>query len=369
MTNINPPARDLTRTMLSVLFIGGLIAANIWILKPFLPSLLWAVAIVVATWPVMLRMQALLGGRRSAAVAFMTVALLLLIVVPVFLAVLTIMDNADRIIGWAKTLETNGLPPPPEWVSRIPLAGPRLSSAWEGVSAAGREGLTTRISPYAGKFIEWFFNKAGGAGMMLIEFLLTVVVAAILYSGGETAGRWLLRFARRLAGVHGDNVVILAAKSIRGVALGVVVTALAQSILGGIGLAVTGVPGATVLAAIMFLLCIAQIGAGPVLIPAIIWLYWSGHVLGGTVLIVFTVVAVTMDNLLRPFLIKKGVDLPLLLILAGVLGGLMAFGIIGLFIGPVVLAVTYTLIGAWISAGEQKPVEAVQEKEGGTPQE
>ena len=185
--------------------------------------------------------------------------------------------------------------------------------------------------------------------MMIVQFLLTVVIAAILYSGGETMADAVRRFVRRLAGQRGDDVTVLAGKAIRGVALGVGLTALAQSVLGGIGLAVAGVPAATVLTAVMLLLCIAQLGPGLVLVPAVIWLFWSGETLWGTLLLVWTVIVGTMDNFLRPLLIRKGADLPLLLIFAGVIGGLLAFGIIGLFIGPVVLAVTYTLLGAWVA--------------------
>lgn len=185
--------------------------------------------------------------------------------------------------------------------------------------------------------------------MMIVQFLLTVVIAAILYSGGETMADAVRRFVRRLAGQRGDDVTVLAGKAIRGVALGVGLTALAQSVLGGIGLAVAGVPAATVLTAVMLLLCIAQLGPGLVLIPAVIWLFWSGETLWGSLLLIWTVIVGTMDNFLRPILIRKGADLPLLLIFAGVIGGLLAFGIIGLFIGPVVLAVTYTLLGAWVA--------------------
>jgi predicted PurR-regulated permease PerM len=170
------------------------------------------------------------------------------------------------------------------------------------------------------------------------------------------------RFTRRLAGQQGDDVTVLAARAIRGVALGVVGTALIQSLLGGIGLAVSGVPAAAVLTAIMFILCIAQLGPVLVLIPAVIWLYWSGQNLWGTVLLAFTIVAATLDNFLRPLLIKKGADLPLLLIFAGVIGGLIAFGIIGLFIGPVVLAVTYTLLGAWLGGNQGEIAEEVDGK-------
>ena len=144
-------------------------------------------------------------------------------------------------------------------------------------------------------------------------------------------------------------MAVLAGKAVRGIVLGVVLTALIQVAIAGIGLFVTGVPAAALLTAVMAILCLAQLGPILVLIPAIIWLYWSGQPVWGTVLIVFSVPAATIDNFIRPFLIRKGADLPLLLIFAGVIGGLIAFGIIGLFIGPVVLAISYTLLKIWVS--------------------
>jgi predicted PurR-regulated permease PerM len=353
-----PPARDLTRTTLSVLFIGIVIALIYWILKPFLPAFVWALTIVVATWPLMLRLQAWLGGKRGFAVAVMTLALLLLFIVPFTYAIVTILDNTHVIRGWAESLKAQGLPPPPGWVSGIPLIGPKLSESWLELSSAGPEGLSARLAPYVGKVVTWFVDQAGNVGMLIVQFLLTVIISAILYSGGEPAANAVRRFSRRLAGQQGDDVTVLAARAIRGVAFGVVGTAAAQSILGGIGLVVSGVPAVAVLTAIMFILCIAQLGPGLVLVPAVIWLYWSGQTLWGTVLLAFTIVATTMDNFLRPFLIKKGADLPLLLIFAGVIGGLVAFGIIGLFIGPVVLAVTYTLLGAWVGGSDEIAKEA-----------
>jgi predicted PurR-regulated permease PerM len=187
----------------------------------------------------------------------------------------------------------------------------------------------------------------------MLQFLLTTIIAAIMYAKGEMIRSGFLSFARRLAGQRGEDAAVLAAKAIRGVALGVVLTAIIQAALGGIGLAVTGVPAASLLTAVMFMLCLAQVGPGLVLIPAVIWLYWRDGALWGTILLVFSVLAVTIDNFVRPVLIKKGADLPLLMIFAGVIGGLIAFGIIGLFIGPVVLAVTYTLLKAWVSGSAQ----------------
>jgi predicted PurR-regulated permease PerM len=182
----------------------------------------------------------------------------------------------------------------------------------------------------------------------MIQILLTVAVTAILYAKGETAAGGMLRFAHKIGGERGESVVVLASKAIRGVALGVVVTAIVQALLGGLGLTIAGVPYAAVLTAAMFMLAIAQIGVGPLLVCAVIWLFWKGETGWGIALLVWTILVTVSDNFLRPMLIKRGVDLPLLLILVGVIGGMIAFGLVGLFIGPMILAVTYTLIAAWV---------------------
>jgi predicted PurR-regulated permease PerM len=169
-----------------------------------------------------------------------------------------------------------------------------------------------------------------------------------MYANGELAAQRLVRFGQRLAGAGGENAVWLAGQTIRGVALGVVVTALVQTLFAALGLVIAGVPFATILSAAMFLLSIAQIGVLPVLGSVVAWLYWTGESGWGTFMLVWTLVAATMDNFLRPILIKRGADLPLLLVFAGVIGGLLAFGLIGIFIGPVVLAVADRLLTAWI---------------------
>jgi predicted PurR-regulated permease PerM len=139
------------------------------------------------------------------------------------------------------------------------------------------------------------------------------------------------------------------------VALGVIVTALIQTALAGIGLLVTGVPFVAVLTAIIFILCIAQLGPLLVLLGAVAWLFYTGHNAAGSVLLVWSLVVGTMDNFLRPILIKRGADLPLMLIFGGVIGGLLSFGLVGIFVGPVVLAVTYTLVDAWVAERAAKP--------------
>jgi predicted PurR-regulated permease PerM len=159
-----------------------------------------------------------------------------------------------------------------------------------------------------------------------------------------------LQFGRRLAGDQGDRVIRLAGQAIRAVALGVIVTACVQAALAGLGLLLAGIPFAPVLTAVTFVLCIAQIGPMLVLGPSVAWLFWSGATVPATLLSIWAVLVIAMDNILRPILMTKGANLPMLVMFTGVMGGLLAFGLIGIFVGPVVLAIGYTLLGAWIAA-------------------
>jgi predicted PurR-regulated permease PerM len=354
------PHQDLTRSTLAVLFIGGLIAASFWVMRPFLPAITWALTLVIATWPLMLRVQHLAGNRRGLAVLVMTLALLLLLIVPFWLAVGTIVDHLDEIADLVRSVLSLRVPPPPGWLADLPLVGARATQAWEQLKSAGVQDLAPKLTPYAGEITQWFASAVGSLGGTFLQFLLTVAIAAILYSSGERAAATAVRFGRRLGGERGEMAVRLAGQAIRSVALGVVVTAVAQSVLGGIGLAVVGVPYASLLTALMFMLCLAQIGPGLVLIPAVVWMYYSGDTLWATVLLAFSIVAMTMDNFLRPLLIRRGADLPLLLILFGVIGGLIAFGLLGIFLGPTVLAIAYTLLNAWMAESDDaEPPTAV----------
>ena len=349
------PPTDLPRATLGVLIIVVLIALTIWILRPFLGAIVWALMIVVATWPVMRQLQAWLWGSRKLAVVAMTGALLLLLVLPLSLAIGTIVSNAGEIVDWAATLPSFTMPAPPEWLGTLPLVGTQAVEAWQKIAASRLADVASAAAPYAATAILWMASTMRGVGWLLLQFLLTLGIAAVMYAKGERAADGLLRFGRRLAGEPGDRVVRLAAQAIRGVALGVVVTALVQAALAGIGLAAAGVPFAALLAAVAFVLCIAQLGPGLVLAPAVAWLYWQGATGAATALLVWTLWSSRLDNVLRPILMTKGADLPMLLMFAGVIGGLLAFGLIGIFVGPVVLAVSYTLLGAWIDIQPHVP--------------
>jgi predicted PurR-regulated permease PerM len=338
---------DLARLILAIIAIVGLMLLSMWILSPFFTAMIWALMIVVASWPLLIRLQTLLRGRRGLAVTVMTLLMLLIFIVPLVLAVQTLIENADTLVRWGKLAANFEVPPPPDWLATLPMVGSQLVDLWTTLREAGLESLIKRAAPYAGRAAQWAASNAGTFGLLIVHFLLTVIVAAVMFAQGEEGAQRVLRLAQRVGGAQGEEAVRLAASAIRGVAIAVVGTALIQTLLAGVGLAVAGVPFAGLLTAVALILCIAQLGPGLVLIPAIVWLYWSGETGWGTFLLVWSVIAMTVDNFVRPVLVRFGADLPLLLIFAGVMGGLLSMGLVGLFVGPVVLAVTWRLFEAW----------------------
>ncbi|MDH1177695.1 AI-2E family transporter YdiK [Achromobacter mucicolens] len=353
---------DIARILLVIVMLLALMIGSLYVLRPFLPGLIWATTIVVATWPVLLSIQRHCGGRRWLATVAMLLILLFVIVLPLYQAISTLALHGGTIMAAVKRLPDYALLAPPSWVRGIPLAGPRIAQEWQALSDAGAGGLLARIEPYLTTAAHWLLGHAAIVGVFVMHMLITVIIAGILYSKGDAAADFALRFSNRLAGPRGVAAIKLAASAIRAVALGIVVTAVVQSALGGIGLWIAGVPAAGILTALMVMLCLAQLGPFLPMLGGVAWLFQNDMKLAAAVLLVWAIVVGTLDNLLRPLLIKRGVNLSMLLILSGVLGGMFAFGIVGLFIGPVILAVTSTLLKAWIDevpppvqAGAQAP--------------
>jgi predicted PurR-regulated permease PerM len=350
--------QDLARSSLSVLFMVGLTAASFWILRPFLPALLWATMIVVAAWPMMLQVEALLWGRRAVGRhrddggpgAHLCGALL------------PGGGHARHSISMKSWIGRNRSNRSrclrlPGWVESVPFLGPKVATAWREFASSGPEELARYAAPYARVTGSWLLGQLGSLGAMTGQFLLTLLMAAVLFARGDVAVTDLCRFGRRLAGARGERAVNLAGQAIRGVALGIVLVALGQAVLAGIGLAVAGVPFAVLLTALMFLFGVVQVGVVPVLVLAVAWLYWQGSSGWATALLVWTIFVGTIDNVIRPILIQKGAQLPLLLVVAGVIGGLISFGLVGIFVGPVVLGVSYMLFEAWLWDETEEPIE------------
>jgi predicted PurR-regulated permease PerM len=342
------PRRDLTQILLSLICIGALVVAAFWIVQPFIAATIWATTIVVVTWPLMLRIEARLWKSRWLAITVLMVLLLIVFLVPLALLVGTIVSNADEITAEWQSLLALRMPSAPDWVLNLPVVGGWLGKTWQDTAAAGAAGLWSRVAPYAGSVTGWLVARAGGVGYLSVQYFITLILAAFIFANGEEAAFAAKRFGRRLGGKDGEDLVQLAGQATRAVAIGVGVTALVQALLGGIGLAIAGVPLALLLTAVLFVLCIAQIGMLPLLIPAVIWVYWSGHPWLGTFLLVWSLVASLLDNVLRPLLVRRSADVPLLIIFVGVIGGLIAFGLLGIVVGPVVLAVAYTVLNTWM---------------------
>ncbi|CAD6507585.1 AI-2E family transporter YdiK [Candidatus Profftia tarda] len=339
---------DLPRIIFGVLFISLMIFSCLWVVRPFIFEFTWASMIVIATWPILIKLQNIFCGKRWIAVCIMTILLLLFLILPIALIICSLIDNSHPILVWASSAKHWSMPDL-LFLEKIPAIGHRIYKSWHSILTSGSSIIISKIQPYIGQTITWFVAQVAHVGSFLLHCSLMLLFSALLYSRGEEVALGVRKFAIRLAAQSGADAVTLATKAIRAVALGVVVTALVQSILGGIGLTISGIDYAMLLTVFMFICCLAQLGPLLVLIPAILWLYWIGESTRGSLLIVWSCIVGTLDNFVRPALmIRMGATLPTILILSGVIGGLLAFGMIGLFIGPVVLAVSYLLISSWM---------------------
>lgn len=301
--------------------------------------------IVVSTWPLMIKLQNKFNSRALAVTA-MVVVMSFIVILPLMITAYLLLSRIDDAYAWVKDIKSYTLPIAPEGLYKIPF-GDRVAAEWNVIALRGPGALADFLRPHLRDILNWFTQTAQSLGLLFVHLILTTVLAGILYASGEKAARGVIMFFRRIDGDRGESAIVLAGQSIKSVAMGIVVTALIQTFLGTMGLLVAGVPLVAILSAIMLVFCIAQIGP---IIPMLIgvgWLYQNNFNLAGTLLLIWTLFVGVMDNILRPLLIKRGADLPLLLIFAGVIGGLLAFGVVGLFIGPMTLAVAFRLIEAW----------------------
>ena len=352
MAAMRSDIRDLPRTLMAVLFLLGLIFGSLYVMRPFLTAIICATTIAISTWPMLLSLERRMNGNRGLAITVLMAGMAIAFLAPLYFGVAAAVQSAHAFATWLHDLPNQTLPALPGWLAGIPVLGARLQTAWAELSANGGEGIRARLSDNAGEILRWLLQRLGGLTATLAQVLVTLGITGFLYAQGENFGRLLLRFARRLGGAHGEDVARLAALATRGVALGVVLTPLIQSILAGIGLATAGVPHAGLFAIAVLVSCLAQAGPIPALLIPVVWLFAKGHTVPGIGLAAWALVVHVTGPVVRPLLIKRGVDLPLTLILTGVIGGVVAFGVVGLFIGPVLLAVATTLLERWMAEGE-----------------
>ncbi len=343
--------QNLGWAVLLVLLAGCLI-----VLRPFVSALLWAVVLCVSSWPVYRRLVAWLGNRNTLAALVMTLAMVLIILLPFVIVGTTLVDNVNQLTDATKRWIENGPPVPPEWLARVPVVGQQATDYWLSLAAD-----TSKLWTEAQRIIEpassWLLRGGLALGGGLIQLALSIFVAFFLFRDGLAAGGLLTTAVERIGGEPGKHLLTVAGKTIRGVVYGILGTALLQAIVTGIGLLIAGVPGAALLALLTFFASVIPVvGTGLIWIPAALWLFHQGATGWAIFMLIWGVGVSNIDNFVKPWLISQGSDLPFILIFFGVVGGALTFGFIGVFIGPTLLAVGYRLVAEWISSHREEIV-------------
>ena len=316
------------------------------VLRPFISAALSAVILCFTTWPLFLRLEELLGGRRTLAALIATLLLAAIVVLPVVILGATLADNVSSLVSASQKLMRDGPPSPPDWVASIPLIGGHITDYWNYLdqSSSVRLHELTRLLPAAKTIV-----VLGGAAVAdgIFKIVVSILIAFFFYRDGHAAAAQLHGALHRIAGERSDRLLDLAGATIRAVVYGVLGTALLQGVVGAIGFAIAGVPGAVSLGFITFVM--SFIPGGPLIVaaPAAFWLYRQGSMAWAIFMLVWALMVTMLDNVVKPLLISRGGSTPMILVMLGVLGGALAFGFIGIFLGPTLVALGYSLLEQW----------------------
>jgi predicted PurR-regulated permease PerM len=332
-----------------------LIGGALLVVAPFGTALLWGAVLAYSTWAPYQRIAAALGGRRVLAMLLLVMLILCLVLGPIFYAGFSFATHVDEVIAYVQQRFAKGLPALPDWLSSLPLIGPRAEQLWTDI-ATKNPAIVDQAQGFA-RAVAGFGVAAAIAVMNGLGLLaLSVLFAAFFYLGGENAAAGLLAGMRRIAGPRGAYLLDLVGKTVRGAVYGVLGTSLVQATLCGIGYWIVGLPSPVLLALATFFLAVIPGGPLVIIVPGAIWLAQTGHVAWAVFLFGWAfVAAIVSDNVLKPMLIGKSSDMPFILVLIGVLGGAIAFGFLGVFIGPTLLAVAYAVLHDWAMAERLPP--------------
>jgi predicted PurR-regulated permease PerM len=321
------------------------------IVEPFIIPILWGMIIAIACAPMYRWMQQRLGGRSKLAATIFTLLALALLITPTVMLVDTVAETTQTL---SADLQRGSLtvPPPPASVREWPVIGEQLSAFWNGASENLGATLTS-IAPHLKEAAGWLLSTAAGAGIGVLQFVVSIIIAGVLLANTEGVGGFLKALATRLMGDRGEGYAIMASQTVRSVAQGVLGVAVIQSLLAGVGLLAAGVPGAGLWALLILLLAIVQLPPLLVLAPILLYVFSPASPTVAVIFMVWSILVSMSDAFLKPLLLGRGVEVPMLIILIGAIGGMMHSGIIGLFVGAVVLALGYELFRAWLK--EDKP--------------
>ncbi len=334
------------------------------VLKPFLSALMWAVILCYASWPAYQWLVSKLQGRRTLTAVVMTLAVACVLVLPFVVVGLTLAENVS---AWAQALKdwvARGLPPPPAWVAQLPVVGVAIADYWQELeSQTGLlEAAKAALNPVRDGVIK------GGAvlGRGTVELGLSVFIAFFVFRRGDELAIGLRQALTRLIGPRARQFIDVAGGTIQGVVYGILGTALAQGLLAGVGFSIVGVPGALFLGLLTFFMSLIPMGPPLVWVPVVVWLGSQDRYAAAVFMAVWGFFVISgIDNIIKPYLISRGSQMPFLLVFLGVIGGVLAFGFLGVFLGPVLLAVGYTLLLAW-NRGEKLDGEMPVHAKGGT---
>jgi predicted PurR-regulated permease PerM len=344
---MNGPATSLERNLAWILLVV-LFAACLLVLAPFISALLWAVILCYSSWPVYRRLLYAWKGRRTLAALSMSLGLVVAVLLPFGLVVTKVAGNVDDLRTTAQRWMNGELPPSPAWLRKSPLLGARAADYWESLRRDSQ-----KLMRDARRFIEpvsRLLLKAGLAvGNGLVQLALSIFVMFFLLRDGPWAADALTAIIDRIGGQRAKQLLFAAGDTVRGVVYGILGTALLQALLAGAGFFVAGVPGIGLLVLLTFFLSVVPGGPPLVFLPAVLWLFSQGSTGWGIFLAIWGIGVSSVDNFIKPWLISHGSDMPFLLIFLGVIGGALAFGFIGVFLGPTLLSVAYRLILEWKS--------------------
>lgn len=344
----------ITERILMGLLLGGVAIGCVLVLYPFLSALLWAGILVYTTWPVFEWLRLHLHLRRIWAASLMVTLTAVVLVLPVGVAAPGSADDVTHLRHAIMDGLRAGLPDSPMWVFDVPLVGTTIGDLWNRW-AADISVMLEALRPYFGIVVEDGLSLLLGIANGVLMFLLALFVAFFFYVYGEPIAARLSLLLHRIAGVQADRLITVTGATVRGVVYGILGTAVVQGILTAFGLWISGVPRPVLLGTVAGLLAVLPIGAPLVWIPAAIWLLGSGHPGWGIFLAIYGVGAISgSDSLIRPWFISRGAQLPFLLTVLGVLGGAAAFGLLGIFLGPVLLGIGFTLVNEWARGADPR---------------
>jgi predicted PurR-regulated permease PerM len=327
-----------------------LLSASLWIVLPFVPAVIWGAIIAISIHPLFLRLVRLLRGRRVMAAILIGLLLAVTLFLPLTILVFTISDHVGAISAYLSQGNTVELPSPPPWVEKIPLVGARLHKAWIA-AVSDLAGTLETLRPRVREAILWLLSQILTSTVVLFEAALAIVLSTIFLLNATRLRTFFLLLVERLGASDSLDVVATIEKTTRSISKGILGTAVIPAVLAWIGLVIAGAPAPILLAFFCFVLFSMQLGMVLVGIPVALWLWAQGDLNMAILLVIWSVVVSVLDNALKPILLGQDFPVPIWLLFMGIIGGMLAMGLIGLFIGPIILSISFQLIMRWTEQG------------------